>query len=84
MERLVAVGFNINKRNKENYTALHFGKFDLLFWDSNIYHMYRVLLGLSMLCSDVRHSKIKGDKKIQKYLGTLKKKIQRNYTFLKK
>ncbi|XP_023348722.1 uncharacterized protein LOC111717453, partial [Eurytemora carolleeae] len=24
MERLVAVGFNINKRNKENYTALHF------------------------------------------------------------
>ena len=26
MERLLALGCDINKRNKENYTALHFGK----------------------------------------------------------
>ena len=26
MERLINLGCDINKRNKENYTALHFGK----------------------------------------------------------
>ena len=26
MERLLALGCDINKRNKENYTALHFGR----------------------------------------------------------
>ena len=26
MERLVSLGCDINKRNKENYTALHFGE----------------------------------------------------------
>ena len=26
MERLVAQGINVNKKNKEGYTALHFGK----------------------------------------------------------
>ena len=26
MERLLNLGCDINKRNKENYTALHFGK----------------------------------------------------------
>ena len=26
MERLINLGCDVNKRNKENYTALHFGK----------------------------------------------------------
>ena len=26
MERLISLGCDINKRNKENYTALHFGE----------------------------------------------------------
>ena len=26
MERMVALGCNLNKKNKENYIALHFGK----------------------------------------------------------
>ena len=26
MERMLALGCNINKKNKENYIALHFGK----------------------------------------------------------
>ena len=29
MERLVSLGCDINKRNKENYTALHFGEDNL-------------------------------------------------------
>ena len=29
MERLLSLGCDINKRNKENYTALHFGEDDL-------------------------------------------------------
>ena len=29
MERLLSLGCDINKRNKENYTALHFGEEDL-------------------------------------------------------
>ena len=56
MERLVAVGFNINKRNKENYTALHFGKLHFLYRVYiNIYHIIQgeQKLGLSMFCFDV-------------------------------
>ena len=30
MERLLNLGCDINKRNKENYTALHFGKIPCL------------------------------------------------------
>ena len=26
MERLINLGCDVNKKNKENYTALHFGK----------------------------------------------------------
>jgi hypothetical protein len=26
MERLVSLGASVNKKNRENYTALHFGK----------------------------------------------------------
>ena len=30
MERLVALGCNVNKKNKEGYIALHFGRFNKL------------------------------------------------------
>ena len=30
MERLINLGCDVNKKNKENYTALHFGK-DLIY-----------------------------------------------------
>ena len=32
MERLINLGCDVNKKNKENYTALHFGKDLIAFW----------------------------------------------------
>jgi len=31
MERLVSLGASVNKKNRENYTALHFGKLKLIY-----------------------------------------------------
>ncbi len=36
MERLVSLGASVNKKNRENYTALHFGKQKLNYAESKI------------------------------------------------
>jgi hypothetical protein len=37
MERLVSLGASVNKKNRENYTALHFGKLFLyIFWRARV------------------------------------------------
>jgi hypothetical protein len=36
MERLVSLGASVNKKNRENYTALHFGKLKLIYAQSQI------------------------------------------------
>ena len=45
MERLLALGCDINKRNKENYTALHFGRIP----NHRLCTDYRLLLNRDML-----------------------------------